>query len=285
MAPPTVKRRTWNEIPLNTTLFHKKSRHLKYSIFLHSVLISRMRVIESVMMSERSTTTSLVEAERDALPSYLRVLPDFREILCITHGCCYTIQNLSRHLFEKHQLKSRERQRFQSSCHLNGIATSSTDVVQPRDGTKEIRGLPVLLGFLCHFSKCDFRSTNIDEIQKHYNKEHQWKVASKGAMPWKEAYMQSLFQQNQCRQYFAVILADQVHQSSNPQYIYPRGNAPNNSPISTPPPVLDNALDQIMERYQRVGLIEVQSQPQRDTVEDARHVSELTPWMKRTSIQ
>jgi hypothetical protein len=117
--------------------------------------------------------------------------------------------------------------------------------------------------------------------------------------------MQSLFQQSQCRQYFAVILADQVHQSSNPQYIYPRGKAPNNSPISTPPPVLDNALDQIMGRYQRVGLIEVtilvskkkkkyehnqiinqvQSQPQRDTVEDARHVSELTPWMKRTSIQ
>ncbi|KAG2171891.1 hypothetical protein INT44_006120, partial [Umbelopsis vinacea] len=255
-------------------------------------------------MSEHSTTASMMEADRDGLPSYLRVLPEFRVVLCITHGCCYTRQNLSRHLSEKHQLKGRERQRIESSSHLNDIATCMTDVVQPPDGTKEIRGLPAVPGFLCLLSNCSFRSTSRNWMQKHYNKKHQWKVVKDGAMPRNEAHLQTLFQQPHFVQYFEVDLADQVPQSSNTQYEYPHANTANNAPVPSPSPVLDNALDQIMGRYQRVGLIEepywfkktkiiehnqiinqVQSQPQRDTVEDARHVSELTPWMKRTSIQ
>ncbi|KAI8574972.1 hypothetical protein K450DRAFT_284728 [Umbelopsis ramanniana AG] len=176
----------------------------------------------------------MVEADRDAFPSYLRVLPDFHVILCTTHGCCYTRQNLSRHLLEKHQIKRRERQRIESSSRLNDVATSIADVVQPRDGTNEIRGLPAALGFLCHFPDCDFRSINGDRIRKHYNEVHQWKVLQQGAMPWNEAYMQTLFQQKQYQQHFSVVLADQVHQSATPQYIYPRANAPNNvAPAST----------------------------------------------------
>ncbi|KAJ5117450.1 DNA helicase recq5 [Penicillium atrosanguineum] len=46
-----------------------------------------------------------------------------------------------------------------------------------------------------------------------------------------------------------------------------------------PTPVPDNAWSQILGRYQQS-----QSQPQRDCVETARHVSELTPWMRRTGI-
>jgi hypothetical protein len=133
-------------------------------------------------MSERSTTAPLLEAECDALPSYLRVMPEFRVVLCKTHGCCYTRQNLSRHLLREHQLKGIERKRIESSSQLNDIAISITDVVQPRDGTNEIRGLPSLPGFLCHFSECNLRSINVNEIQRHYNKEHKWKVMHKGAI-------------------------------------------------------------------------------------------------------
>ena len=118
----------------------------------------------------------------------------FRVVLCTTHGCCYTRQNLSRHLLEKHGLKARERQRIESSSRLNYIATSSTDVVQPRDGINEIRGLLTVLGLLCHLPDCDFRSTNSDWIRMHYDKEHQWQVVHQGAIPWHEAYMQTLFQ-------------------------------------------------------------------------------------------
>ncbi|KAG2178350.1 hypothetical protein INT44_001500 [Umbelopsis vinacea] len=219
------------------------------------------------MTSERSTAESGVRAEGDALPSYLRILPDFRVVLCITHSCCYTLQNLSRHLLEKHQLKSRERQRIESSSQLNDIATSMTEVVQPHDGINEIRGLPTVPGFICDRAKCDhpkcdhaecdhpkcdFRSTNENQIRKHYNKEHQWKVAKHGDMPWDEAYLQTLFQQNQRRHYFVVVLEDQVYESSNPPYIYPRANASNNAPDSSPPPVPENVQDEIMRRYRRV---------------------------------
>ncbi|KAG2175812.1 hypothetical protein INT44_000290 [Umbelopsis vinacea] len=159
----------------------------------------------------------MVEAECDALPSFLRVLPEFRVILCITHGCCYTRQNLSRHLLEKHRLKRRQRKGIETSSQLNNIATSSNGVVQPLDGTNEICGLPTVPGYLCHLPDCDFRSTNVNQIQKHYNQEHQWKVVHQGLMLWNEAYLQTLFKQRQRQKLFAVVLADKVHQSTNPQ--------------------------------------------------------------------
>ncbi|KAG2177429.1 hypothetical protein INT44_007940 [Umbelopsis vinacea] len=172
-------------------------------------------------MSERSTIASIVEAEYDASPSYNHVAPVFCVVLCITHGCCYTRQNLSRHLFEKHQLKGRERQRIESSSQLNDIATSSTAVV-------------------------DFRSTNRNQMQKHYNKLHQWKFMHEGAVL--------------CH----GIHANVISAEAMPTVLCIGSGRPG-------PPVHINH--------------QVQSQPQRDTVEDARHVSELTPWMKRTSIQ
>ncbi|KAI8577934.1 hypothetical protein K450DRAFT_249946 [Umbelopsis ramanniana AG] len=233
-----------------------------------------------------NTAASMMEPECDAFPSYLRVLPDLRVVLCTTHGCCYTRQWLSRHLLEQHRLKGRRRQRIESSSRLNDIATSNTDVVQPQDGTNEIRGLPTVLGFLCHLPDCDFRSTSSDRIRMHYNKVHQWKVLHQGAMPWNEAYVQTLFQQTQSQHYFAVVLADQAHPSATPQYIYPRANAPNNAaPASTrndvqssPPTVTDNELDQMMREYH------ADLQQEQDCVETARDVSEHTPWMKRTGI-
>jgi hypothetical protein len=68
-------------------------------------------------MSERSlsTTASVIDAECDTFLSYLRPLPDFRVVLCTTYGCCYTRQNLSRYLLEKHRLKGKERQRIELS--------------------------------------------------------------------------------------------------------------------------------------------------------------------------
>lgn len=182
-------------------------------------------------MSERShsTTAPVVDAEYAAFPSYLHLLPDFRVVLCTTHGCCYTRQNLSRYLLEKHRLKGKERQRIELSSQLNDVATSSADVMQPRDGTNEIRGLPTVLGFVCHLHDRNFRSTNSDRIRQHYNKEHQWQVVYQGAIPWHEAYLQTLFQQKQCQQYFAVVLADQIHQPATPQYIYLHANAPDNA--------------------------------------------------------
>jgi hypothetical protein len=163
------------------------------------------------------------------------------------------------------------------------VAATIWDVVQPPDGTDEICGLPTVLGHLCHFEQCDFRTTSADYMRQHYNRQHQWQVSHQGAMPWHHGYLQTLFNQKQSQQYFAVVLADQVPQSGTPQYIYPHANAPNNAPPTTynhsSSPIPDNAWDRIMARYRQS-----QSQPLRDQVETVQHVSELTPWMKRTGI-
>jgi hypothetical protein len=162
-------------------------------------------------LSSSSPGASDVAPELNTLPSYLRVLAEFRVILCTTHSSCYTRQSLSRHLLEKHYLKSRQRQSIESYSNLEPVATSSANVGQPRDGTHEIRGLPTVLGFLCHLRDCDFRSTSRGWMQQHYNKAHQWQVPRQGAIPWHEVYMQTLFLQKQSRRYFVVILADQIH--------------------------------------------------------------------------
>jgi hypothetical protein len=144
-----------------------------------------------------------------------------------------------------------------------------------------------VLGFICHFPSCDFRSTSKDRTRQHYNKDHGWQVAQQGAIPWHEAFLQTLFHQKQSQQYFAVVLADQIP-SSNATYIYRHANTPNNTPNNAPPsafeqpcssPIAGDAWDQIMRRYQQSL-----SQPSRNSIAAPRHISEVTPFMKRAGI-
>lgn len=234
--------------------------------------------------SSRSPSIARSESINPNLPRYLRVLPQYRVVLCTTHGCCYTLNNLDRHLQREHQVRSHERRQIQQSKQLTPVAISSAGVVQPVDGISEIHGLPTVRGFLCHYQNCDYRSINTDQIRKHYNQVHQWQVLHHGAMPWHEAFLQTLFNQRQNIQYFAVVLADQVYTGgSEPQYIYPHANAPDNAPLPTSPqdilPVPDNTWDQIMYEFQQA-----QAQPSRQQIDQVQHVSDLTPWMKRTGI-
>jgi hypothetical protein len=163
--------------------------------------------------SNDNDNTSGGDGEEDTLPPYLRVLPQYRVVLCTTHGCCYTRQKLPRHLLETHYIKGRSRKQIESSNQLDQVAISSVGVVQPADGTEEIRGLPTVLGFVCHFETCNFRSTSRNWIRQHYNREHQWHVQCQGAMPWRQAHMQTLSSQSQSIRYFTVMLTDQVHVS------------------------------------------------------------------------
>ncbi|KAJ5465248.1 uncharacterized protein N7458_000934 [Penicillium daleae] len=77
-------------------------------------------------------TASVVDAECDAFPSYIRVLPE----------------NLSRHLLEKHRLQASKRGRIASSSELDSVATSNAGAVQLPDGREEIHGLPTVFGRL-----------------------------------------------------------------------------------------------------------------------------------------
>ena len=238
---------------------------------------------QSSRCAAESIQESVVENDRNSLPSYLKVLSNCRVVLCTLHGCCYVRTNLSRHLLDKHHIKSRQRHTIESAPELESVAQTSTGVIQPQDGCNEIRGLPTMLGFLCHVPNCDFRSISKDRIRQHYNKDHHWQVAQRKAIPWHEAFLQKLFYQKQCQQYFAVVLTDQIP-TSNPQYIYQHANAPNNvqpSVSETPslPALAGDTWKQIMGRYQKSL-----SQSPRKSIAAARHVSEITPFMKRAGI-
>ncbi|KAF9882609.1 hypothetical protein FE257_005967 [Aspergillus nanangensis] len=112
-------------------------------------------------------------ASNPNLPSYLRVLPQYRVILCITHGSCYTHHNLDRHLRDKHRVPSYQRQQIEQSNELQSVARTSGGVVQPADGSSEVSRLPTVRGFLCHHPNYLFRTTSTDQIRKHYNQKHQ----------------------------------------------------------------------------------------------------------------
>jgi len=107
----------------------------------------------------------MVEAE---LPSFLRPLHTWRVVLCITHGCCYTLGNLSRHLTEKHRIKEQARSHILENRALINLAKDHSQIVQPNDGTLQIPGLPAILGNMCHFD-CSYRSINKDKMRQHYN--------------------------------------------------------------------------------------------------------------------
>ena len=140
-------------------------------------------------------------------PPFLHVLPECRVILCTMHGSCYTRKNISRHLAEGHHIKLGHRNQILTHPTLEGTAFALTpaDVIHPADGTPEISGLPSVLGFVCHMDRCSYRTSNQDRIRQHYNEQHQWRVKVAGQMPWRRAFLQTLFRQSQGVKYFTVI--------------------------------------------------------------------------------
>ncbi|GKZ27014.1 hypothetical protein AbraIFM66951_004112 [Aspergillus brasiliensis] len=163
---------------------------------------------QSCQGAAESIQESVIENSRSSLPPYLKIHSDCRVVLCTTHGCCYVRANLSRHLLDKHHIKSGQRQTIESAPELESVAKTNSGVIQPQDGRDEIRGLPTVLGFLCHFPNCDFRLTSKDQIRRQYNKDHHWQVAQQGTITWHEAFLQTLFHQKRSQQYIAVVLAD-----------------------------------------------------------------------------
>lgn len=233
-----------------------------------------------------SATSSVVGGLSDGLPSYLLFLSDWRVVLCTTHGCCYTHQNLSRHLLEKHRLKRRERSLIEASSQLGSLAPTTRDVMYPPDGTDEIHGLPTVPGHLCHFDQCHYRTTNTDCIRQHYNQRHRWQVARQGAMPWHQAYFQTLFSQRQAVHYFAVVLSDAIPREGSP-YISPHANAPHNAPGGSQPPITARTItfpatswEQMVNKFNRLQEEDEGSYQ----VGVPQHVSEITPWMRATGI-
>jgi hypothetical protein len=87
----------------------------------------------------------------------------------------------------------------------SALATTPADAIHPADGSPEIAGLSIIFGFVCYIEGCTHRTGSQDSIRQHYNKQHQWKVQVLGPMPWRQAYLQTLFQQKEQIKYFTVV--------------------------------------------------------------------------------
>jgi hypothetical protein len=118
-------------------------------------------------------------------PPYLRMLSDFRVVLCAAYRGCYTRRNLARHLLKGHHIQSAYRSRILAGPLLEGLAFAATpaDVVHLSDGSAAIAGLPTHTRFVCYIDRCQFRSISQDKIRQHYNTMHQWRVKTMGPIP------------------------------------------------------------------------------------------------------
>ena len=222
-------------------------------------------------------------------PSYLRVLSEWRVVLCQQHGSCFTQHSLQQHLLKQHSLKQHDRVLIKEHPNFQSVAYNLDDIVQPPDGTVEINSLPTVLGFMCHIEQCNYRSRNTDCMRQHYNQEHGWRK-SHGIMPWHQAHFQTLFSRRQEIHYFAVIRAHSLSAPRPsihpfPPYIYPYANAPDNAPEyhAAPPTTTTNhppSLETLLEEYHASQ--HQNSHPR--TIPDSQHVSEMTPWLRTTGI-
>jgi hypothetical protein len=62
-----------------------------------------------------------------------------------------------------------QQREIEAHRQLEDVAATIRDVVHPPDGTDEIHGLLTVLGHLCYFEQCDFRTTSTDYMRQHYN--------------------------------------------------------------------------------------------------------------------
>src|SRR4051794_37539284 len=99
-------------------------------------------VFSSIMSVSSGNLTSSELGEQSHFPSYLRILTEWRVILCIEHGSCYTQSSLPQHLLRKHRIKSRQRQEIEQHPEYQSIASTMDAVIHPIDGVAEIQGLP-----------------------------------------------------------------------------------------------------------------------------------------------
>ena len=209
------------------------------------------------------------------LAAYLRALPCYGVILCTEHRSCYTIQNLKRHLIEKHAVKPGLWKDIQTWIETQNIAAT---VSQPADYTPFIPGLAHEKGFVCTSIVCRYRTASEQKIQRHCSKEHA--INSRQKQRERQAYstatLQFLFAKTP--EYFIVQPTSATPISATPLTLptltTPLFSNSQSSPIHHDQSIssvlslrIREAAEEQKERYRQLG--------------EPHHVSEITPWLRK----
>ena len=224
------------------------------------------------------TTNNVVE---NVLPTFLTFAPNTNIVICKSHGTGFTYTKLDRHLRRVHRIDAQARRKIFQHPSIKAIACRETDIEHPPDGSDQIVSLPIHQGFICHFSDCDHRTINIDAIRQHYNQTHQWRRRRGDSTPWLHASLQTLSASFHRRRYFAVRVPHLLvnGEPNSQRYIFESASSSTVRSDTSIPSIANweelnssfqSAQASQNERYQRVTT--------------AHHVSELTPWLRRTGI-
>jgi hypothetical protein len=130
---------------------------------------------QRIIAASAAVTTPTASNDSAQLPdSFLHYEPTYQALICKKHG--YAIIGLSTHLRDCHSIPAKVRKAIVEK--YNGYA-----LLNPKDvPLPPSFGLPFeflagpMEAFLCDDEACEFISKNRDNIRKHCNKTHDWKL-------------------------------------------------------------------------------------------------------------
>jgi len=141
--------------------------------------------------------------------NFLLALPCCGVLICTTHSTAYSLSNYQRHVLREHHIKGPSKKRVEEWVEAQGI---SSEVAVPGDYEAPITGLPITPGWVCNVSRCTWRTSSKERIERHSSSEHQ--VDSQQAQREKKLYtavqLQAFFAKTP--EYF--IVKPQLHLAS-----------------------------------------------------------------------
>jgi hypothetical protein len=211
--------------------------------------------------------------------SYFRVLHAYRVLLCRPCGTCYVRGNYGRHLVEVHRVKSMRKRAVVEGLAGADLAARVEDVVRPPHGQTRVEGLRVHDGWSCNVGSCTTVSTSHDAIRQHCSRVHRLNVKAAGVVS--QVKLQTLFVKNP--QYFIVTVPEVDLRSSSA-----RQRATGVSPAAAASSSSSSSHTPVEAGFRSLRLQLSQARQHRQarhtTIPDPQHVSEVTPWLRRTEF-
>ena len=141
--------------------------------------------------------------EIQTLGDYLSYLPAYQVLVCKDHGA---VRSWTRHLKEFHQVKKKEQQALDERYQISTLPlTNPRDITLPPPNQPPIPllGAPIP-AYSCTRAGCVFITKNRNEIQRHYNKAHNWRTSPQDQEPWACIQAQTFFRTGGFQKYFEV---------------------------------------------------------------------------------
>jgi hypothetical protein len=124
-------------------------------------------------MASSSNQLQGATPEIQPLGDYLSYLPAYQVIVCKDHGA---IRSWARHLQDAHQVKKEDRRALDELYQISNLQLARPREIllpPPNQPPIPLLGNP-LSAFSCTNTGCVFITINRNEIQRHYNKVHNW---------------------------------------------------------------------------------------------------------------